>query len=83
MLSFLELFAQKILSITVEELVQPPYREFICKEGVLTSDENHFYDFVQNHQQRWLTRVAPRQLKIPLNNVTTVINSPLRLITTG
>ena len=83
MLSFLGLFAQKIPSITVEKLVQPPCRKFICKDGVLTCDENHFYDFVQNHQQRCLTRVAPRQFKINLNNVTAVINSHLRLITTG
>ncbi len=83
MLSFLGLFAQKIPSITVVELVQHPCREFICKDGVLTSDENHFYDLVQNYQQRCLTRVAPRQLKIPLKSVTAVINSHLRLITTG
>jgi hypothetical protein len=83
MLSSSGLFEPNVHSITVAELVQSSYREFICKDGVLTSDENHCYDFVQNHQQRWLTRVAPRQLKINLNNVTAVINSHLRLITTG
>ena len=83
MLSSSGLFEPNVHSITVAELVQSSYREFICKDGVLTSDENHCYDFVQNHQQRWLTRVAPRQLNITLNNVTAVINSHLRLITTG
>jgi hypothetical protein len=81
MLSFLGLFAQKIPSITVEELVQPPCRKFICKDGVLTSDEDHCYYLVQKFLQRWLTRVVPRQLKIHLNSVTAVINSHLRLIT--
>ena len=83
MFSFLGLFAQNVLSITREERVQSPGREFICKDGLLTSNENYFDDFVQNYQQRCLTTVAPRQLKIHLNNVTAVINSHLRLITTG
>ncbi len=83
MLSFVGLFDQKIPSITVEELVQSLYRKFICQDGFLTSDENHSYYLVQNSQQRWLTRVAARQFKIHLNNVTAVINSHLRLISAG
>jgi hypothetical protein len=64
MLSFLGLFDRNVLSLTVEKLVQSFYREFFCKDGVLTSDENHCDYFVQNYHQRWLTMVAPRQVSI-------------------
>jgi len=47
MLSSSGLFEQNVHSITVAELVQSFYREFICKDGVLTSDENHCYYFAQ------------------------------------